>query len=590
MSLQETLKTHLQENHFITPSYTLYDGLSGFQDYGPLGFMVRTKLLALWRKHFLVPDNISEVETPVLMSYPILKASGHIDRFSDFVVYDYQQKCHRADHLVKAHMNELQQDSINAERSINVDSMSPLDLETYINEHQLVLGKAVHEGITEQGQGDGGDRGDQKLEREPVKVTTKNLMLRVDELYLRPELAQGIFVNFKRYLEFNRNRLPFGISQLGKSFRREISPQQFVRLREFTQFEIEYFFDPLITTHDHFNDIRDIILPLFTGDRQLCGQGVLNITVAEAVNQGIICNQILAYFLARIYQFAEIIGLDRDKIRFRQHLPTEKSHYASDCWDFECMIDGDWLECAGCANRQSYDLKAHSSNNRHSLTVKRDKRITKVIPLMKCIGKVYKANGHKLSSYLMNLDSKQVFELQSAIISGQEMTYIVEDIEFTVIGDMVEFSEQFEEFYPHVIEPSFGIDRLMYAVFSHNFYVRPDDEQRIVLSLNQNIAPYDVAILQLSNDEHILGMLEQIHKTLRSAGLTCYIDQSGVAIGRRYARIDKIGIKTAITVDFDSLTDRKVTIRERDTMQQVRVEISKLSEKFPLFEKFPMFE
>ena len=220
------LKTYLQENQFIIPSYQHYGGFSGFQDYGILGVKLKNNLLNLWRK-IMLDTNIYEVEIPTIMPHAVLKASGHVDRFTDYVVYDSNGTCHRADHLAKKWFSEHNM----PELADIVDSWDQGTLEKNINQYGMLDSQ--------------------------IQVITKNLMIEVpsntlilgtESDYLRPELAQGIFVNFKTYHTYFQHEdadfKAFGIAQIGKSYRKEISPQPFVRMREFTQAEIEYFFDP----------------------------------------------------------------------------------------------------------------------------------------------------------------------------------------------------------------------------------------------------------------------------------------------------------------------------------------------------------
>ncbi|ARF08785.1 glycyl-tRNA synthetase [Catovirus CTV1] len=541
--MQEQLKTHLEENQFIIPSSKLYGGVNGFHDYGTLGCIVKQKLVNLWRKHFLFEDEVYEVETSILTLPAILKTSGHLDRFFDYVVYDKEKKCYRADHIVKEHLKSKNVDSD------EVDTWSKDKLEEYIKQNlcdQLNLDKNV-------------------------SLQTKNLMFHADDMFLRPETCQHLFGNFDQYLSFYKEKLPFGVAQVGKSYRKEISPKPFTRLLEFTQAEIEFFFDPKVTTHQKFDTVKTLKVPLYSSRSQLDNTSVQYCTLEEAVNQKIICNQILAYYLGRIYLFSKLIGLREEMIRFRQHLPNEMAHYAADCWDFECMVDGNWLECIGCANRQDYDLKAHSVNK--PLTVRRTNKVNKIQPVMKEIGKTFKTKSKILSNYLNKLNRTETDMIINHFQHNNEYILNIENEVFNLNKHMIEIESVYEEYHPHVIEPSFGIDRLIYSIFSQNFSVRTDDEQRIVLSLPKVLSPYEVAIIQLCNDDNIINMVNMIREKLKSNGLLCYTDYSGVTIGKRYVRTDKIGIKYAITVDYESLNDNTVTIRERDSMSQIRVKI-----------------
>jgi glycyl-tRNA synthetase len=567
-SKQELIKTHLADCQFITPSYTLYDGLAGFQDYGILGCMVKNKLLTMWRKAFINNNNIYEVETPIITPPSILEASGHLSKFTDLVVYDENNNEFRADHLVKGFIKGLGQDS-----SI-VDTWSKEQIEDYINDKKLI-------------------KPSKGLFTDKVHVTHKNLMHKLDsDLFLRPELAQGIFVNFKRYLDFNKGALPFGIGQIGKSFRKEISTQSFLRLREFSQAEIEYFFNPVEPVHNEYLNYVDTVLPLLSRDLQLQMKQAENKSLGEALTDNIINNQIMGVFLAKIYNFAISIGLNKDQIRFRQHLSNEMAHYASDCWDLECfipdgltslevipkgltssgVIDGDWVECVGCANRQSFDLKNHDRNKQ--LSLKTEDKVWAVKPINKELGKTFKGDSKLIINYLEHMDEPEIGLMKETHNLVESYIITISDQKYNILPNMVSYIQEYKYIYPHVIEPSFGIDRLMYAVFSQRTWLRPDDEQRIVMSLDK-LCPYYIAILPLSNKQALMDVVSTIHTNLKQY-YDCYLDNTGVAIGRKYARTDKIGIKHVITVDFDSLNDQMVTIRERDSMSQIRVPICDL--------------
>jgi glycyl-tRNA synthetase len=531
MTSQEEIKKHLIETQMIqTPCYNIYSPVAGLQDYGINGFKIKTNILKVWRD-ILYDLDIHEVESPIVTSEEILKSSGHLDRFFDYVVYDSKNKCYRADHLVKAHLKE------NKENTDQVDSMTTQELENYINNHKLV--------------------------DMPVKAVTKSLMFKTEDMYLRPELAQSIFVCFKYYHDYLK-KLPFGIAQTGKSYRMEVSPKPFLRLREFTQAEIEYFFDPENQNHELFESYKTLELPLFPIKDQLENSSFKLISLECAVGK-IIFNQIMCVMLAKIYNFALNIGLHKDKIRFRQHLPNEKAHYSLDCWDLECLIDNDWVECVGCAYRQDYDLKAHSKHI--DLKVQRNKLVTVLTPNTKEIGKQFK----KDTNIVANLLTKFILENREVCIDNytNKKTFMLDN--FEISPDMINMTNSLEEFYPHVIEPSFGIDRLIYATLSQNFWKRTEDNNRIVLSLLPHIAPYHVAVLPLFTKPKLLEYVNKINKVLLQHKIAFFNDTSSTNIGKKYVCSDELGIPYAITIDYQTLEDDTVTIRYRDDMSQVRV-------------------
>ncbi len=560
MTHLSSFHTILAENQFIVPSYEHYGGLAGFQDYGLLGTAIKNRLIAVWRQHFL-SDRIMEVETPILMPYDILKASGHVDRFTDPVVYDRHQKMFRADHLIKDYLKNHPEVG-----EINVDNLSLDEMESLIQKYQLV-------------------------DSDNPKLVTQNLMFATqDNQYLRPELAQGIFVNFQKYLSFFKT-LPFGVAQIGRSFRKEVSPRPLFRMREFTQAEIEYFFNPIEPRDEQFEglfeNVKHLNIPLLSAINQLENRPVDIYKLGDAIFECVINHPILGYFLGKIYQFAMAIGLNPDKVRFREHLPTEKAHYSSGCWDLECLVEGDWIECVGCANRQSYDLEAHSQVKSLACYDQyiKIRAITKINRSV--ISKKFGQHQGQINQYLIGLLNQTNRKLVSDIIDELETTgyYVLkltdingQSYEIQLTSDCVQIGLEPIKYFPHVIEPSFGIDRLLYAMFEHNYWIRESstNESRVVISLKPEIAPYDVAILQLSNKPELLSVVEQIRILLTKAGLKCYTDYSSTAIGKRYVRTDRYGIMYAITVDFDTLTEQTVTLRERDDMTQIRMPILSL--------------
>lgn len=578
------LKICLQENEFIVPSYSIYGGFSGFQDYGVLGTRIKNKILNLWREFFLLHDDIEEIETPIVMKYDILKASGHVDRFTDYIVTDKDGNFHRADHLVKNYFKNSRNEKLIILAN-QVDDWDALRLEGAIKQYKILEPRIVN-----------------NVQIYP-KVETTNLMYACDATstteinklgvdFLRPELAQGIFTNFTRVKQFLRKDPPFGIAQIGKSFRKEISSSTFTRMREFTQAEIEYFVDPKDKSHPNWDEEKDYVIPILTSQMQKGDESVKTVKkvkLVDAITNGYISHQTMAYFLARIHKFAKLIGLNEDKIRFRQHLPNEMSHYASECWDLEAYVDGDWLECVGCADRGSYDLEAHSKHSQQNCIARRELEVpiekTKLVAVLNksIIGKRYKSDTPIISEYFAKLDQAKLREVEKTLEEKGSVYVYANDLMFVITKDMIKISEKkekiiFEEYYPHTIEPSFGIDRLMYTILEHNFWIRESDENRVVLSLPHIIVPYDVAILPLSNKKDLINFAENIRKSLKKHNFSCLIDTSRASIGKRYSRIDEISIKYVITVDFDSLNDKKITIRDRDTTKQKRFPVKNLHE------------
>ncbi|AYV75705.1 MAG: glycyl-tRNA synthetase [Terrestrivirus sp.] len=530
---KQLIANHLINTQFMTPSYQLYSGVTnsaGFQDYGVIGHKIKQNIINAWRKIMLL-NNIHEVETPIITPFCVLKASGHVDRFTDFVITDKNGVSHRADHLVEDFMKV---------NPMNINLCDPIELEKVIKENKLI-----------------------ELS-EDSRVSEKNLMISADSDFLRPEIAQGMFVNMKHYLDYFSNKLPFGIAQTGKSYRREISPHPFTRLREFTQAEIEYFFDPLDDTNNYYDDVRNKVLPLLTEQSQDTGQNNLLYTdVENAVNNKIICNQIMAVFLAKIIEFTKYIGLDFDKLRFRQHRRNEMAHYAVECWDLECFVDNKWLECIGVAHRESYDLSAHGIKGEFDMKRETFKMNKKRQLNFRELNKCFDKNGVKeIGEMLQNSNSS----IDTIITQFQ-----VPDKCINTVDEKV-----FDTFVPYTIEPSFGIDRLCYVVLNQNIYQREKDLNRLVLVLNDNIAPYKICVFQLSNNNDMINHVKKISKHLESNGIRTFTDFSTVSLGKKYVRSDEIGIPLAITVDFQTLTDNTVTVRNSVTMEQIRINSDKI--------------
>lgn len=561
------MKTFLNENQLIMTSCQHYGGFSGFQDYGLNGCFIKNAIISTWRNLF-VKNNIYEVELPSLMLYAVLRASGHVDRFTDAIVTDENGVCHRADHFAKKWFESNGMPDM----AYQVDSWDLQTLQNQINSYAML-------GCTNS------------------IVSKKNLMMEVgsdDPDFLRPELAQGIFVNFKYYQSYlqpdqNTPFIPFGVAQIGKSYRKEISPQPYIRLREFTQAEIEYFVDPLDKNHEDFDNCSNIIIPILTSDMQLKGQDTINISIGRAVEENYISHKLMAYFLARIYHFALKIGLKYNKIRFRQHLPNEMAHYSSQCWDLECFVNGSWLECVGCADRGCYDLDCHSKiNTNQPLVAKRKlaepikKMHYTITPDVSKLRALYPRDVNNIKLYFKNLDQDMAKSLASSLQNNMYGTICIITNDDKYFFDSSIFNIKAKEtiissetFIPHVIEPSFGIDRLFYATIEHNMWQRESDERRLVLSLPPLLHLYDIAVFPLHKKDPMIMIANKIRNSI-SGNLRCYCDDTSTAIGKKYVRCDEIGVKYVVTVDPGTIVNGLVTVRERDSMNQISVDIDEL--------------
>ncbi len=419
----EKLVSLSRRRGFIYPSSEIYGGLSSCWDYGPLGVELKRNIKeAWWRAVIQEREDIVGLDTSILMHPETWEASGHLQGFSDPLAEC--KSCHqrwRTD-----------------------------DLET--NRCPACSGELT--------------------EPHMFNLMFKTFMGPIEEaaniVYLRPETAQGIFVNFSNVVDTTRKKLPFGIAQIGKSFRNEITTGNFIfRSREFEQMEIEYFVKPS-TDEEWFN-----------------------------------------YWLEERFNWYLKLGIRKENLRLRQHIKHELAHYARDCYDVDYLFPMGWAELEGIANRGDYDLTQHAK------------------------------------------------------YSGKSLTYFDEDTK--------------EQIVPYVIEPSAGVDRTFLALLCDAYDEELDNEElRVLLHLNPQLAPIKVAVLPLSRRENLVQLAREVYSDLRQCWAVSYDDAQ--SIGRRYRRQDEIGTPFCVTVDFESLEDKAVTIRERDTMNQIRIPIEVLRE------------
>jgi len=420
----ETIAHLAQKRGFVYQASEIYGGLRSAWDYGPLGVeLLRNVREAWWQAMVRERDDIVGLDSSVILAPQVWVASGHVSSFTDPLV-----ECTSCN-------NRFRQDKLESpDVCPNCAAKDPFTAPRQFNlMFKTFMGPVEDEG----------------------SVT-----------YLRPETAQGIFINFNNVVRTARMKLPFGIAQIGKAFRNEITPGQFVfRTREFEQAELEFFCHP---------------------------------DEAEKWHE---------YWLEERMSWYEGLGMSESSLRLRAHEADELSHYAAATSDVEYRFPWGWDELEGIANRTDFDLKAHGEH------------------------------------------------------SGEDMRYYDQ--------------ERDERFYPYVIEPSAGVTRSAFAFLIdayHEEEVR--EETRVVLKLHPRLAPVKVSVLPLSKKPELVGVVDEVADLLRPVWpIEVDVTQS---IGRRYRRQDEIGTPYAVTVDFDTLEDRAVTIRERDTMDQIRVPIASL--------------
>jgi glycyl-tRNA synthetase len=279
-------------------------------------------------------------------------------------------------------------------------------------------------------------------------------------------------------------------------------------------------------------------------------------------------------------------GIKPDGLRFRQHLKNEMAHYASDCWDAEVKNSYGWTEVVGHADRSCYDLECHTRCSNDQLTAYERFSEPKLVTVADMalnkglMGKTFKAANKAIEKYLTGLNNEEKLSLRDELAKGPAeikvggQTYKLDPGMVTITQK--EEKQAGRNIVPHVIEPSFGVGRILYCILEHSYWVREGDEQRGVLSLAPRIAPVKCSILPLISDERLEALIPNIQSSLSSVGISSKVDSTGQAIGRRYARTDEIGIPFGITIDFDTLTDGTVTLRERDTTVQVRVKMEEV--------------
>ncbi len=434
---------------YIYAGSEIYGGLANTWDYGPLGVELKNNIKSAWRKKFIQESEYNVgLDAAILMNPQVWVASGHVGGFSDPLIDCKECKTrHRADKLIEEWMHENKCEQI-------VDGWPDEKMIEYMKEHHISCPNCGKENFT--------------------GIRKFNLMFKTfqgvtedakSEIYLRPETAQGIFVNFKNVLRTSRKKIPFGIAQIGKAFRNEITPGNFTfRTREFEQMEVEFFCKPGTDLEWH------------------------------------------AYWKEFCKNWLLSLGMKEGNMRLRDHEQAELSHYSNATTDIEFAFPFGWGELWGIADRTDFDLKQHIEH------------------------------------------------------SKQELSYLEE-----ATG---------EKYVPYCIEPSLGCDRVALAFLCNSYEEEEigEGDTRTVLKLHPYLAPYKAAVLPLS--KKLSPKAQEVYKML-SKKFMCDYDEAG-SIGKRYRREDEIGTPYCITVDFDTETDGTVTVRDRDTMEQVRVKIDDL--------------
>lgn len=602
------LESVLAHRFFYAPAFEIYGGIAGLYDYGPPGSALQSNIILEWRKHFIVEEHMLELDTTIMTPAPVFETSGHVARFADWMVKDIKTGAVlRADHLVKNVLSarlvsnkearalaaQPQKEDEKAKKKAKKDKGKPAPVQLpdeLAAEYENILAQLDNYSGPELGELcrkyniTNPDSGNEVTEPQQFNLMFASSIGPTGQHpgFLRPETAQGHFLNFSRLLDYNNGRLPFASAQIGRSFRNEISPRAgLLRVREFTMAEIEHFVDPEDKNHERFAEVRDVELDLLDRHVQQAGSTqVSRMRVGDAVARGVIANETLGYFLARIHLFLTKIGIDPARLRFRQHMANEMAHYAADCWDAEIENSYGWTECVGCADRAAYDLSVHSKKTGHPLVV----RAQLPEPIVterdvaeynkKALGKTFGKDLATITQAIDAFDEAQMAKLKDELSHGSATIQSPDGREFKLTPDLLTierktFKQSTREYTPNVIEPSFGLGRILYSLLEHCFWSREQDVERGVLSLPPVVAPTKVLIVPLSAKDEFKPLVKEISLKLRKAGVFAHVDDSSQSIGKRYARNDELGTPFGITVDFASVKHHTATLRERDTTIQL---------------------
>lgn len=449
MDKMEKVVALAKRRGFVYPTSEIYGGLSNSYDYGPVGAELLRNIRNLWWSEFIHKrEDMVGLDTQIILHPQTWVASGHVGSFSDPLVEDSKtHKRYRADHIIQEFLGE--------DSKVSVEDMSIKEMDEFIKKNKIKSSE-------------GNSLSEAKSFNLLFETAIGVVFGDKSKVYLRGETAQGIFTNFKQVVDSTRVKLPFGIGNIGKSFRNEITTGQFVfRTLEFEQAEIEYFFDPAVTdwqkTMDNWKE-----------------------SMFSFVNK--------------------TLGVRTENLRWRRHTDKERSHYSKDTFDLDYHFPFGWKELWGIAYRTDYDLKQHMQ------------------------------------------------------FSGQSLEYVDPD------G---------KKFIPHVIEPAVGINRLFLMVLADAY--DDSDENRTILKLDPKLAPYKVAIFPLlGNKAELIEKARVVYQDLKEKFVVSWDDRGN--IGKRYFYQDEIGTPFCITIDFQTLEDNTVTIRDRDSAKQERIKIENVEE------------
>ena len=544
---------------FFWQSFEIYGGSGGFVTYGPLGTRLKQNIETKLREIFVKKIGIYEMESSVIAPDKVFEASGHVDHFKEPMVEC--QNCHsrfRADHL-------LEEKGIS---SAKAEKMTLDEVKVEMERHRVVCPDCS------------GKFGDPQLYLTMFQTTIGPYSGSIG--YGRPEAAQNIFVEFNRLFNTAREKLPFGVIQIGHALRNEISPRQgLIRLREFTIADLEFFFDPEETDCHLLGEVENEILSILLCKTRLkeC-EDTIDLTVREALNRKIIRSEWQAFFMAMAKKLLVELGVPPNKQRFIEKHTWEKAHYSSQSFDQEVLVDRwGWIEVSGHAYRTDYDLSCHMKASGVDMTVYKEytnpveKEELTVKPIMAKLGPAYKNEADKVVAILIKATVQDVVDAMQK--KGRYMAG-----NYQVFPGQVEINRQKtivrgRRFIPHVVEPSFGLDRLFYVALAYAYNIKDD---RVVLRFPRTIAPIQVGVYPLMSKDGLDTKAKEIQRLLVNKGFMVEYDETG-SIGRRYARADEAGVQLGITIDYDTLNDSTVTIRDRDSWHQIRIATKDLPNK-----------
>ena len=561
MDLYDQISDLGKRRSVIFPSFEIYGGVSGFFDYGPIGTLLKHNIENKWRQLFVQSEGMVEIESTTIMPEQIFQASGHLAHFTDMMTRCLS--CNRS-YRVDVLLGDL---GIECPEGVSAE-----ELDRRIEENNVKCPVC----------------GGQISKSEPF-----NLMFQVKigsyiggiTGYGRPEAAQGQFLDFKRIYASERERLPLGIAQVGRCVRNEIAPRKGpIRLREFTIIDYEVFLDPEDPSYPRIKLVEDTVLRILSVEQQTIGSDeVSEMTVRAALDAGIVKNEVLCYFMALAGKFLEELGIPSDKQRFREALPEERAHYSLQTFDQEVWLERwGWTEVSGHAYRTDYDLRNHMTHSGVDLRVyKAHDQPRKAIELTVTPKKKQlelnfgTENAQMIVTLLSRSDAsivaREVREKGYYELTGPFPLRLTEEHIEVHTGEVEEAGRYF---IPHVVEPSFGIDRILYAVLEYAYLER---KGRIVLNIPRDVASVQACVFPLVNRDDLPKVAKGIYETLLREGFTVEYDDSG-SIGRRYARADEIGVPICMTVDYQTLQDGTVTLRDVSTWKQIRSKVNTLSD------------